>query len=471
MTTTAELEQQLAEVQARIAELRLKFDVNKAEFLQAQREFFAAGNAEIANPNNTALQQAKIEAQAKFESVAARIKPDTDALNAALANERSLQQEITTTAPTKAREKQTEETTIDPKTEPVGNQDVQSLISRREQLAIEARAAIAAGNTALADRLLDQIIALDEQILALDPTYRPGPLPVDGGSGGGTPDNNTDNDNSFIRPPQESAFATTAPDWRFRMSLSPYADYLYCAHNPGILKPLVNTNGVIFPYTPSIQVSYTAAYTPLELTHSNYKLYNYRSSSVENITITGDFTAQDNVEANYLLAVIHFFKSVTKMFYGQDNNPSRGVPPPLVYLQGYGQYQFDMHPVVITNFTLNLPQDVDYISAYPNNNGLAIGAKNLEAYTDKAQSVLNQTQRMRTLGSKIQPGGLPPPPVFLSTGNINEETRVPTKIQIQITCLPIVTRNAISNKFSLAEYATGKLMKGSTNPGQGGGIW
>jgi hypothetical protein len=48
---------------------------------------------------------------------------------------------------------------------------------------------------------------------------------------------------------------------------------------------------------------------------------------------------------------------------------------------------------------------------------------------------------------------------------------VPSKLTIQLNCVPVVTRNAISNKFSLKEYATGRLMRGSVNPGTGGGIW
>jgi hypothetical protein len=206
-------------------------------------------------------------------------------------------------------------------------------------------------------------------------------------------------------------------------------------------------------------------------TYTNYKIYNYHNSAVENVSITGDFTAQDSAEANYLLAVIHFFKSVTKMFYGQDQNPSRGIPPPLVYLSGFGQYQFDRHPCVITNFTYNLPVDVDYINAYPTNNSSAIGGVNMQPYMPQIAKWLSPLDRLRALTSKIQPGGLPPPPSFQRSQNINEITRVPTKMSIQLTAIPIVTRNAISNQFSLQKYATGELMRGSVNPKAGGGIW
>ena len=71
-------------------------------------------------------------------------------------------------------------------------------------------------------------------------------------------------------------------DWRVRLHLAPRADYLYMAANPGILAPLLKTNGLIFPYTPEIAVQYTANYSDYELTHSNYKGYFYKGSTVQN---------------------------------------------------------------------------------------------------------------------------------------------------------------------------------------------
>jgi hypothetical protein len=261
-------------------------------------------------------------------------------------------------------------------------------------------------------------------------------------------------------------------DWRFRMSLAPSANYLYKAATPGILKPLMATNGVIFPYSPQISVSYNASYNSADLVHTNYKIYNYKNSSIESISITGDFTCQDSAEANYVLAVIHFFKSVTKMFYGQDQNPTRGTPPPLVYLTGFGQYQFDMHPVVVTSFTHTFPADVDYVNAYPTNNSSSVGGQNMAPYMPQIATFFSPLDRLRTLASNIVPGGRAPPPTFINSKNINEVTRIPAKITIQLTCLPIITRNAMSNSFSLQKYASGELMRGSVNFNKtGGGIW
>ena len=47
-------------------------------------------------------------------------------------------------------------------------------------------------------------------------------------------------------------------DWRVRLSLASQSNYLYNLPNDaGILAPLKATNGVIFPYTPTVNVTYT----------------------------------------------------------------------------------------------------------------------------------------------------------------------------------------------------------------------
>ena len=313
-----------------------------------------------------------------------------------------------------------------------------------------------------------EIDSSDRYVATLDLTATDDPLgdkiaELQGGQNTGTSTLPTRNQQSGIGSPK---------DWRFRMSLAPSANYLYKAATPGILKPLMATNGVIFPYSPNIVVSYNANYNSADLVHTNYKIYNYKNSSIESVSVTGDFTCQDSAEANYVLAVIHFFKSVTKMFYGQDQNPTRGTPPPLVYLTGFGQYQFDMHPVVVTSFTHTFPADVDYVNAYPTNNSSSIGGQNMAPYMPQIATFFSPLDRLRTLASNIVPGGRAPPPTFINSKNINEVTRVPAKITIQLTCLPIITRNAMSNSFSLQKYASGELMRGSVNFNKtGGGIW
>ena len=252
-------------------------------------------------------------------------------------------------------------------------------------------------------------------------------------------------------------------DWRVRLSLSIGANYLYKDPSPGILAPLVKTDGVIFPYTPTIDTSYVANYTKTELTHSNYRGAFYQNSSVQDVSIRGMFTAQDTSEAAYMLAVIHFFRSVTKMFYGKDSQ--RGAPPPLVYLSGFGDYQFAGHPCVVTNFSYSLPSDVDYIRANnPNNYGTAL-LNRRDAALSSPTPFSGQQARQDILKSVGVFFGAPPSkptqsPVTQTVTNINRATYVPTKIEISITLLPMQTRDQISKQFSVKDFANGKLIQG-----------
>jgi hypothetical protein len=243
-------------------------------------------------------------------------------------------------------------------------------------------------------------------------------------------------------------------DWRVRLALSdaPEVNYLYRAPNPGILSPLNATSGVLFPYTPTISVNYSANYNPTDLVHSNYKVFQYSSSSVDSISISCDFTAQDTYEANYLLAVIHFFRSATKMFYGQDENPRRGTPPPLCYIYGMGSYQFAGQPLAITQFSYNLPNSVDYIKT---------------SISDTTASATTQPSRMA--GTGAAKGGVLPPPDFTPTVEPDNVSWVPSKIQLNITCIPMLSRNQVSNNFSLEKYATGSLLNGIGT--STGGFW
>jgi hypothetical protein len=254
-------------------------------------------------------------------------------------------------------------------------------------------------------------------------------------------------------------------DWRFKIRLAPGARYLYRGEDgqgvrTGILAPLAVTDGVVFPYTPTVSTTYLAKYNEQELPHSNYKGYFYSGSSVGGIQVNSVFTAQDTEEANYVLAVIHFFRSVTKMFYGQGDS-FRGAPPPLVFLQGFGAYQFSRHPCVITQFTYNLPAEVDYIRADVQPiSGLNIqqgrqpgGVPPQSVPTDVFAGALG---RLAAAGIPKGAINVPPPADTLGT---QSPTYVPTKIEITIELLPMQTRQQVSQVFNMRDFASGALLR------------
>lgn len=252
-------------------------------------------------------------------------------------------------------------------------------------------------------------------------------------------------------------------DWRVKLALLPEANYLYKDRSNSILAPLAETDGVIFPYTPVIRANYQARYDPIDLTHSNYRGYFYKNSSVDNVGITCTFTAQSTKEAQYLLAVIHFFRSVTKMFYGQDAR--RGTPPPLVTLTGLGEFQFNNHPCVVTSFSYDLPNVVDYIRVDPSNQQLSIAARStrksvtgfeaIDAVLNRLETIYDQRKNPLSRTGKSEDLGYTSSVV----NNTKMTTYVPTKMEINITLLPIQTRQQVSQEFSLEKFANGDLLR------------
>jgi hypothetical protein len=245
-------------------------------------------------------------------------------------------------------------------------------------------------------------------------------------------------------------------DWRFRMRLAPGSDVLYKnRQGPGILAPLAATDGVIFPYTPQVMVNYQANYSETTPTHSNYKQYFYQSSQISDIQITGTFTAQSTQEADYMLAAIHFFRSATKMFYGQDKERN-GNPPPLVFLEGFGDNQFNNQPCVIQQFNYVLPPDVDYVRTTGPQSGVDLTEQRVarNGYRSALVRLLELFQNGISKGAENTYYG------NKSRDLANAESSyVPTKIEIMLTLHPIVSRKRQSGEFSLKDYANGEGLR------------
>jgi hypothetical protein len=112
-----------------------------------------------------------------------------------------------------------------------------------------------------------------------------------------------------------------------------------------------------------------------------------------------------------------------------------------------------------------LPTDVDYIRA-----GIPTTApgENKGPETSKNNSPNASADRVPNNG--LVYGGGVAPPKFNVNYSTKTPTYVPTKISLSISAIPIISRNVISNDFSLRDYGTGKLLRGSNRP-IGKGIW
>lgn len=278
--------------------------------------------------------------------------------------------------------------------------------------------------------------------------------PTTPGGGGYVPQ-----DVQKIATPKQTVTRPNSPDWRFKIGLMPGSDVLYRdGDSSSLLSPLLKTDGVIFPYTPNVLVNYRANYDKVSPTHSNYPTYFYQSSEVSDVQVNATFTAQSTDEADYMMAMIHFFRSCTKMFYGQDVN--RGTPPPLVSVTGFGQHQFNFHKAVVSQFNYSLPDNVDYIRTS------AGGPSSIRAQSTRAQLSGGQGN-FGIFGIASRIGRL-----FGIGANVGAETQfraanegtnlaranssyVPTKIEVSLILLPVVTRAEQSKNYSTKDYANG----------------
>jgi hypothetical protein len=142
------------------------------------------------------------------------------------------------------------------------------------------------------------------------------------------------------------------------------------------------------------------------------------------------------------------------MFYGQDTQ--RGSPPPLVYLSGLGEFQFNLHPCVVSQFNYTLPADVDYIRA----TSIVNQGINFSTVRNKQSAPISGLAGVSRLANALLPTGAkasPPAQQSLSVGN---PTYVPTKMEIVLTLLPVQSRNQVSKIFKLSEFASGNQLKG-----------
>ncbi len=224
-------------------------------------------------------------------------------------------------------------------------------------------------------------------------------------------------------------------DWRVRLSI-PNVEPFKSESN--LLAPLRGTNGLVFPFTPTVLVSHSASYNALAPTHSNYPYQIYTNSQVDQLVITGDFFVQNGLEAQYWVSALHYLRSCTKMFYGGFDNNTMGAPPPVVKLNGYGDYVFNDVPVVIVQFTIDMPQEVDYIST-------SIGE-----YTGGINAGLG---KMINEQSKFAGAGGNP----AST----KSSWAPTQSLFSVTVQPLYSRRAIES-FSLDKFVKGAYVGQNT---------
>lgn len=246
-------------------------------------------------------------------------------------------------------------------------------------------------------------------------------------------------------------------DWRVKLTIPVDSDLTSLFFNDNsILAPLKAENGVVFPLTPSVIVQHQAGYNPLTMPHSNHPHYAYQSSESSALTIVGEFPVQNYEDAQAWVATLHFFRSVTKMFFG--GNDFRGNPPPILHLNGYGNYVFKNVPVVVTNFTVELTQGVDYISTAQN--FADVGAGNAVA-GDLITKINRDLNARAARGETITRQEIDELTSQANTAATNASMGkslgwAPTSSIFTVQIQPVYSRDSVK-KFSMREFVKGNL--------------
>ena len=211
--------------------------------------------------------------------------------------------------------------------------------------------------------------------------------------------------------PAVSVGGVKKEDLRVRIALAPQSPNIFYKDTKNdLLKPLKETDGVIFPIQPTISIGHEARYQGTDLTHSNFTFWNYQNSAVKPISLTGEFLIRNPREGRYCIAAIRFLQAMTKMFNANDTaNNMKGAPPAVARLYGLGLMGFDSMPVVITSVDVNYGADVDLLS------------------------------------------------LAVAVNGTTEVTKLPASFQITVTMNPIFSREFATNFFGTQDYASGKV--------------
>ena len=132
----------------------------------------------------------------------------------------------------------------------------------------------------------------------------------------------------------------------------------YCS---GPATILTQHRGIMFPNQPNIVYGQSVNYSPYDLVHTNYTLNAYRNTPSPTLNITAQFSQVTEEEHAYLQGVIHFLRSVTKMYYGKNEgaNPRAGTPPPVLRFSAFGSNIFNNVPVLVSDFSITFDENVD----------------------------------------------------------------------------------------------------------------
>ena len=230
----------------------------------------------------------------------------------------------------------------------------------------------------------------------------------------------------------------------------------------GTLQSLLKTgNGIIFPYTPTININHSANYGTYDINQSVEQTHFYSMTPNASFQLTAVFTANTAKEAEYMLACIHFLRTATKSDFGAYKDGIRrtdaGTPPPVLVFSGYGTEMFNNIPVVVRSVNFTLPEDVDYVTVQTQNAGEIVAGRavdqgNLDAL---GNDITNELQAQENAGADYTEDFTEIPGITVP----DESSSVPTSILFSIDLAPQHPPSQLRDEWNFEKYASGDLLR------------
>lgn len=187
-----------------------------------------------------------------------------------------------------------------------------------------------------------------------------------------------------VGPPIENAAVQEKYDWRARLrpkaggvsrfysaiinSKDPEGNPISTEELDYLMRPIKESNGLVWQNTPSILLSGGAEYDQHIGQGMQYPINTYLQGMPMQIPVTADFTANNISEARYLLAVLMFLRVAVKGYYGDTAvaNGAFGTPPPVFVFEYLGDHGFNKVPVTVVNYQVEFDSRVDYVPVQVN---------------------------------------------------------------------------------------------------------
>lgn len=246
-----------------------------------------------------------------------------------------------------------------------------------------------------------------------------------------------------------------------RASLKPKPAAVGRVLGNGLLNPLKETGGLIWPYTPSIQYTVDPQYETISTVHANQDMHVFNRRPAVTLVVDGDFTVQNQKEGQYALAVLHFLRTMSMMHFGE-SDPLAGTPPPILLFNAYGKFVFNNVPVILKSFNMSFGKDVDYVQVR------ALGSTGISDSNSFINKTFNTTTLSGNNNENTQPGSLSKSSTALpnavgtnilgttAAGGSNYVVWLPSQFTINTTLIVQHTPKELRSRFNLPAYRDGR---------------